>query len=166
MEWPVAFGDGLRKFPHHVLESPFLPDAPFPDASHGIFGKTQSLWDEATVGKLTQHLRDDTTARDVSTPRRYSDHAQDLNRDLDLGVAQESGQSEVRSDGTEAGDYTLTTLGRLSLCPGSPTAWIRRRRPSSRLSCQSFTTTHASTPSCSSPGSRCRGRSRCLLLAL
>ena len=57
MEWPVAFGDGLRMFPHHVLESPFLPDAPFPDASHGIFGKTQSLWDEATVGKLKQGLR-------------------------------------------------------------------------------------------------------------
>ena len=29
MEWPGAFGDGLRMFPHHTLESPFLPMRPF-----------------------------------------------------------------------------------------------------------------------------------------
>ena len=66
MEWPVAFGDGLRVFPHHGHEGR-SPSALLPDALHGTFGKPQSLWDEATVGKLTQGLRDDTTARDVST---------------------------------------------------------------------------------------------------
>ena len=86
---PAAFGDGLRVFPHHVLESPFLPSALLPDALRGTFGKTQSLWDEATVGKLTQGLRGDTTARDVSTIRRYSKSFQEPNGELNVDITLE-----------------------------------------------------------------------------
>ena len=57
-------GDGGRR---SLRGAHFLPDAPFPDASHGIFGKTQSLWDEATVGKLKQGLRGEVSQSTVGT---------------------------------------------------------------------------------------------------
>ena len=75
MEWPGAFGDGLRILTHRGCE------CHFPDALHGLFGKLR-----------LQCLCHDATARDVSTIRPYSNSLQEPDGDLDLDVAHESGR--------------------------------------------------------------------------
>ena len=108
-EGPGAVGDGLRMLPQDGFERLF-PDTRFPDARRRLFGKG----DLAAIcySNPLQRLCHDATAGDARAPRLYANPAEELNDELDLGVAHALG----RRDGAMKRDGIL---GRTSAEPAS-----------------------------------------------